>query len=218
MKCIKVICLALILSVSSQVSFAQKFELVPLCGYIFQSTYYGYDGRIEFEGGLALGGLINFKPTKFVEIGINILNQNTTANLIYSSSSLGKDESMEAGIINYQLSLVRNYIKKEDQKVIPFMGLDIGCVQFYGKTENADSYYKMSIGFKGGVKIALSETLNLRIQPQMEMPIQGAGVGIGIGTGGASVGATTYASVVQFGIIGGIGFSLKGKSKDPIPQ
>ena len=101
--------------------------------------------------------------------------------------------------------------------MIPFMGLDIGCVQFYGKTEDADSYYKMSIGFKGGVKIALSETLNLRIQPQMEMPIQGAGVGIGIGTGGASVGATTYASVVQFGIIGGLGYTIMKKKQEPVP-
>ncbi|MDI1353791.1 MAG: hypothetical protein PSX36_02650 [bacterium] len=196
---------------------AQKVELVPLCGYIFQSTYYGYDGRIVFSDGLAMGGMINFKPTKFLDIGLNILNQSTSANLIYSAASLGKNQTVDAGIINYQLSLVRNYIRAEGQKVVPFAGIDIGAIEYYGKNESSSSYVKMSIGFKGGVKIYLNEKLNIRLQPQLEMPISGVGLGIGIGTGGASVGVTTMSNFVQFGIIGGLGYTIIKKKQEPVP-
>jgi len=207
--------LALLIVANSLMMQAQKLkvELVPLVGYIFQSTYYGYDGRIEFSDGMAVGGLINFKPNEFVEVGLNVISQGCTARLIYSSPLIGNDASAEVGLINYQLSLVRNFVKESMPKIVPFAGFDIGAIQVYEKTETGNDFWKMSVGIKGGLKIYLSETVNLRIQPQLEMPIQGVGVGIGIGTGGASAGASTWSSMVQFGVIGGLGFTLGGKKQ-----
>lgn len=189
--------------------FAQHVEIVPMYGYTFQSTYYGYSGRIIFRDGMTYGGMINFKPNKAVEIGISILNQDTKADAYYTTGLISSEKNVNVGILNYTLSMVRNFAPSDAARVIPFAGLDIGVMQFYEKNANSGDYVRMSMGFKAGVKIQFSDRINFRIQPQLEMPLQGVGVGLGYGYGGASVGVTTFASFVQFGVMSGLGITIK---------
>lgn len=214
MKKIKIVTLSLLLFAGSVKTIAQEIELLPLFGSIFQSTYYGYDGRLVFRTGVAFGGVVNYKPNKFIDVGISVINQNTKADAYYQDYTYQEELGIPVGVINYQLSVVRNFHLNGSGKVIPFFGMDAGAVDFYEQSGSRDHYVKMSVGFRGGVKFQLTSFLNLRIQPQVEMPIQGIGVGVGVGTGGASVGTTTYSSIVQFGVLGGLGFTLPmiGKS------
>jgi hypothetical protein len=52
------------------------------------------------------------------------------------------------------------------------------------------------------------EKFGIKLQAQLTSVSQGAGGGLYFGTGGAGVGLSTYSSIYQFGLGGGLTFKL----------
>ena len=67
---------------------------------------------------------------------------------------------------------------------------------------------KFAWGFRLGGNIWASPKIALKIQAQIMSATQAAGGGFYFGTGGAGAGVSTYSSIYQFGLGGGLCFAL----------
>ena len=184
---------------------AQSVEINPQAGYTFRSVYYDGGGRIVFNGNYTYGGSLFFKQDKYSDIGITISHMETTADAFtYRKDTFG----VKVGISQYHVSVLRNFYPFTTDKLVPFAGGDIGASHFYAKN-GGQSRIKASFCVKGGLKIRLSELMSIKLQGQLSCPISGIGLGFGFGSGGASVGASAYASFIQFTAGGGLCFNIR---------
>ena len=115
---------------------------------------------------------------------------------------------------NFVLLNGTQYLQKPGSKVDGFLGWMIGAN--FLSASNPDNGYggnatKFAWGIRGGGDIWITPTVAFKIQLQLLSTVQGAGGGLYFGTGGAGVGVSTYSSMLQFGIGGGLVFKLGGK-------
>ena len=80
-----------------------------------------------------------------------------------------------------------------------------------------NSATKFAWGLRLGANIWASEKMAIKLQGQLMSAVQGAGGGLYFGTGGAGVGVSTYSSMLQFGLGGGITFALGGSKTKTTP-
>ena len=179
---------------------AQSIEINPQFGYTFRSVYYDGGGRIVFNSNYTYGGSLFFKQDKYSDAGITFSHMETTADAYtYRKDTFG----VKVGITQYHVSVLRNFYPFTTDKLIPFAGGDLGASHFYAKN-GGQSRLKASFCVKGGLKIQISDIISIKLQGQLSCPISGIGLGFGFGSGGASVGASAYASFIQFTASGGL--------------
>ena len=65
-------------------------------------------------------------------------------------------------------------------------------------------------GVHAGANIWASDKIAIKIQGQLLSAVQAVGGSLYFGTGGAGAGVSTYSSMLQFGIGGGLTYNLKG--------
>ena len=71
---------------------------------------------------------------------------------------------------------------------------------------------KFAWGIRGGVNVWATEKVGIKLQAHLLSAVQSMGGGLTIGTGGVGVGATSYSSMYQFTLGGGLAFKLGGAS------
>jgi hypothetical protein len=98
---------------------------------------------------------------------------------------------------------------KTGNKAEPYGGIMLGA-NFLNLESDGDipggSATKFAWGIRGGVNIWASERVGIKLQAQLLSSVQGVGGGIYLGTGGAGAGVSTYSSVLQLGLGGGLSF------------
>ena len=100
-------------------------------------------------------------------------------------------------------------------KAEPYGGFMLGMAIIDTKNDKTDvsnSATKFAWGLRLGSNIWASEKVGIKLQAQLLSVPQGAGGGLYFGTGGAGVGVTTYSTVLQFVLGGGLTFKLGGAS------
>jgi opacity protein-like surface antigen len=112
-------------------------------------------------------------------------------------------------------------MRKPGSKVEGFGGIMAGAA--FINVDNPDnntgnSATKFAWGLKAGVNIWASEKMAIKLQGQLMSAVQGAGGGLYFGTGGGGAGVSTYSSMLQFGLGGGLSFALGGAKKTTTPQ
>src|SRR5436190_484285 len=98
-----------------------------------------------------------------------------------------------------------------EDKVEPYGGLLLGAAIFNNKTPNPGeetSKVKFALGFRLGATVWVSDRVGIKLQTQFITSVQGIGGGFYFGTGGASAGASTYSTITQFTLGGGLAFKL----------
>jgi len=75
---------------------------------------------------------------------------------------------------------------------------------------NSNNATKFAWGLRLGANIWASERVAIKLKADVLSAVQGAGGGLYFGTGGGGVGVSTYSSMYQFGLGGGIAFALGG--------
>ena len=181
----------------------------------FDSYYSGtdyYEGK--FKGGLQWGIGIEFLPQAVQGIELLYLNQQTTAPTRYWAPGqiTEKTTNFDVGF-NWIMLAGNRYVSKPGSKVEGFGGGMLGAVII--NVENPDngsdnSATKFAWGLKLGANIWASEKMAIKLQGQLMSAVQGAGGGLYFGTGGAGAGVSTYSSMLQFGLGGGLSFKLGG--------
>jgi hypothetical protein len=198
---------------------AQEIRLNGFSSYVFDDnvdSYYSptsyFNGTIK--GGLQWGAGLEYlvNPSKGIEL--KYLRQDANAPMEYYDPNAVlnnvKYETFDVAI-NYILLGGNNYFKLQNEKVEPYAGGSIGMaiVDVTNPTSgNSDNVTKFAWEIKLGTNIWMSEKVGLKLQAGMVSAVQSAGGSLYFGTGGAGAGVSTYSTMLQFSLGGGLTFKL----------
>ena len=198
---------------------AQEFRINAFAGYVFDDhveSYYSttsyYEGTIK--GGFRWGGGLEYMVNPAYGINLIYLTQSTEAPLNYY------DPNPPSGVKNRTFDLTTHwillggcrYMRKD--KFEPYGGLELGMVISNLENPlsgNSASNTNFAWGIKVGTNIFFSEKVGLKIQADLRSATQAAGGGFYFGTGGAGVGVSSYSTIYQFGLGGGLVFRFPKK-------
>ena len=210
-------------------AISQHTRLNLYANYVFDDkfdSYYSssdyYNGK--FKGGLQLGIGLEYLPSPMNGIELVYINQQTTAPTEYWAPGqiAPKHTNFDVGF-NWAMLAFNRYLKKPGSKVEGFGGGMLGAAFINVKNpdnnpETENSATKFAWGLRLGANIWASEKVAIKLQSQLLSAVQGAGGGLYFGTGGAGAGVSTYSSMLQFGLGGGVTFALGGsKTTAPPP-
>jgi hypothetical protein len=195
---------------------AQGIRLNVYGNYVFDDkvdSYYSntnyFNGTIK--GGFLWGGGLEFRLKEYYGLELMYLRLDTHAPMTYQDGiSSVKTANLKLGA-NYILVNGVRSIPTHNPKVDPFGGLGLGMSIVNaenpnsGKTGNAT---KFAWDLRLGVNFWASEKIGIKIQTMLLSVPQGAGGGLYFGTGGVGAGVTTYSSIYQFVLGGGLVFKL----------
>lgn len=227
----KIFLLLFLLSILSVEMKAQKIRANVYGKYVFDdsfdsyySDYVYYYGKIKggFQGGIGLEYML--RPNKGIEI--MYLHQTTTAPTTYRPENYLLEQTADLDVkLDYIMLGGNSYIRNASGKLEGYAGLSLGCGIVNAdnpKSGSSGSATKFAWGFRLGGNIWVSDRVGIKLQGDVISLVQGAGGGLYFGTGGAGAGISTYSSMYQFGLGGGVTFKIgpsapKTQSQAPTP-
>lgn len=207
----------LVLLIATHFASGQRVRLNGYAAYVFDDgfdSYYDsynyYDGKIS--GGFQWGVGVEYMIQPEYCIELMYINQSTTAPTRYQGGigSAIKNETFDLGL-NYILIGGEGHKASRTGKVEGYAGMFLGmCIINLDNPSNGNSASdtKFAWGARMGVNIWTQGKIGIKLQAQLLSISQGAGGGFYFGTGGAGVGLSSYSSIYQFGLGGGLTFKL----------
>jgi hypothetical protein len=200
-------------------AFSQGKRINLYGAYVFDDevtssydSYNYFNGKIK--GGFQYGAGIEFM--KGDEFGVELLwqAQSTTAPTHYNYG-YNAERFTELNVdLNYALLGLTQHMQKPGSKVEGYGGIMLGCL--FASVDNpnngnSESAEKFAWGLRLGANVWASDRVAIKLQGQILSAVQGAGGSLYFGTGGAGAGVSTYSSMLQFSIGGGLAFNLEKK-------
>jgi hypothetical protein len=184
--------------------------------YAFQDgfdSYYDYGNYYQgtLEDGFQYGGGIEVELQDNTFLEILYLREDTNAPTQYYNGGLYDKYANFDIAMNYIMLGGNKSFRKPGSVFEGFGGLmmGIGIVNVDNPTTgNSDSATKFAWGLKGGAVIWASDRVGIKLQGQLLSITQSVGGGVYFGTGGAGAGVSSYSSLYQFTIGGGLVFEL----------
>jgi hypothetical protein len=200
--------------VSSSTGSSFRFNLYG--SYAFEDSfdsYYDlgnyYQGKIM--GGLQYGASIEYSSNKGSSVEILYLRQDTNAPTQYYNGGLyNKFENFDLAM-NYILIGGNQRVGRPNANVEGFGGLLAGMAIIEVKSPTTDfssSATKFAWGFKGGVILWPMKTVGIKLQAQLLSVAQSIGGGVYFTPGGITTGVSSYSSIYQFSLGGGLVFKF----------
>lgn len=196
---------------------AQQLHINAFGGHTFRErvniagTYNGLRyNSVVMEQGEHFGASLEYEFRPDVAVDVRYQLQSTTGFADHGISRTGFD--LDVHFITLGILRYRTF----SEKASGFGGLMVGAGIF-----DSDKFYtsNFSIGGQLGILLKFSEVIGLKLGAQVLSPVQGAGGGLFLGTGGVNVGVSTFSTVFQFGLTGGLRFSFGGaKTSKPAPR
>jgi hypothetical protein len=185
---------------------AQQLRINAFGGYTFQDrfpiygSYAGYsfsEGRVA--AGAHYGGGLEYE-----------LRPNTAVELFYQAQP--SEGFLRTSFVEYgPYDITVHYVMLGGLHYLPFSkvvhgygGLNMGC----GFSTGEGNSTKFAWGGKLGLRIDASDKVGVKLGAQLLSPVDQVGGGLYFGTGGVSAGVSTYSTVYQFGLTGGLVFTL----------
>ena len=194
----------------------EKARINGYANYVFDDKFDSYYDQYNYYNGKIKGGFqwgvgVEFMLKQNYSLELSYLNLNTTAPTTYQSGvGTLKNENFDMNI-GYLLLGGNRYLQKPDSKVEGFGGLGAG-VAFLSVTNpsnsNKNSATKFAWTARLGANIWASDRFGIKLQAQLLSIAQGFGGGLYFGTGGAGAGVSTYSSIYQFVLGGGLTFKV----------
>ena len=195
---------------------AQNIRLNGYAQYVFDDKVDNYATSSSYFHTTIRGGLVWGVGLEYLVQGANgvellYLRQDTKAPTNYWE---GSDKQSDFDLaINWIMLAFNRYQKFDNEKIEGFGGLGLGAAIFDVKNPNngnTGSATKFAWNLKLGVNIWASEKVAIKLQTGIQSAVQSVGGSLYFGTGGAGAGASTYSSMLQFGLGGGLVFALGG--------
>lgn len=191
----------------------KNIELTPTISYMWGGSFSTLDGDIQLEDGAQYGVIISRMTGRGVFAELSYATLSTRATFVpyylgFPSALDGFDIGLN--VHYFQLGAIQQFDKG---KAKPFLGIAAGAVLFHPREDRFEGYsledtWRFALSATGGIKIALSETVALRLQGRLFLPVYFTGGSVWIGTGGASVGASGGIPIVQGDVGAGLAISL----------
>ena len=182
-------------------------EITPYAGYMFGGKQRYYNGEFKVEGAFTYGAILSVavQPGAWVEFQYSGA-QTTGRSVLYGD--IVDDDQVDVGV-NYMLIQYRQLWRTGVDEFRPFGLIGAGAAYYNGKGQNSNGdVWAFGASFGLGANYDFSERIGIRVQTRLLMPLTfgGVGFGCGIGTGGAGCGGgvSTYATMVQGDIGGGL--------------
>ena len=207
----------------SNIAYAQGGININLYGsYVFDDkfdTYYSsssyYEGKIK--GGFQWGIGVEYMVQPEYGIELLYLRQDTNApTRYYGVINAGSGEVNLDLAMNYIMLAPTKHFLSSNEKLEGFAGFMAGMVIAEASNPDAtgldtgeDSATKFAWGLRLGGIIWASEKVGIRLQTQLLSATQAMGGGFYFGTGGAGAGVSSYSTIYQFGLGGGLVFKVK---------
>jgi hypothetical protein len=214
----KKVSFCILFSVSIAVaSYSQSTRLNLYGNYVFDDkidSYYSntnyYNGKIK--GGFLWGGGIEHKLHEYYGIELLYLRLDSKATMEYYDIGLNnvKQKNIDLGI-NYILVGGTRSATAHGSKTEAYGGFLLGMAIIDTKDPEKDvssSATKFAWGARLGANIWASEKVGVKIQALLLSVPQGAGGGLYFGTSGSGAAVSTYSTMLQFAIGGGLTFKL----------
>jgi hypothetical protein len=208
--------LSAIILLATGSAFSQNIRLNAYGMYTFDDkvdSYYSntayFEGKIK--GGLTWGGGLEFLVKPEYGIELMYLRMDTEAPIQYYSITGLKNTTLDVAMNSIMIGGVR-YLKA-NPRVEPYAGLMMGVGWVDTKTQNnaeSENVTKFAWGFRLGANLWASDRIGLKLQTMLYSMPQAIGGGVYFGTGGAGAGVSSYSSLLQFSLGGGLTFKLGG--------
>jgi len=198
-----------------QICFGQTARLNLYSAYVFDDhfdSYYDpgnyYEGKIT--GGYQWGAGIEFLPRPNAGIELIYFGQYTTAPTSYQKGYIPKYATLDLNM-NYIMLGGNKYVRPTGSKLEGFGGLMAGMVIISAKNSDegySNSATKFAWGARLGAIIWASPKVGIKAEMLLLSAVQSAGGGLYFGTGGVGAGVSTYSSIYQFSLGGGLVINL----------
>ncbi|MBK0369969.1 hypothetical protein [Flavobacterium agrisoli] len=197
-------------------SYKKQVRINLYGAYAFEDSfdsYYDlgdyYQGQLQ--GGFMYGAGVEFevKPGSFVEISYQRMDSNAPTQY-YNGGFFDKYADFDVAT-NYLMVGGNQSFRRAGSPVEGFIGgmLGIGIIGIDNPETNfSDSATKFAWGIKGGMTYWASSAVGIKMQAQLLSVTQSVGGGVYFGTGGVSTGLSSYSSIYQFTLGGGLVFNL----------
>ena len=190
------------LNVYGSYAFEDSFDSY----YDFGNYYQG-----QLQGGLLYGGGLEFevRPNSFVEISFQRMDTNAPTQY-YNGGLYDKYADFDVAM-NYIMIGGNQSFKSPNSSIEGFFGgmLGLGIIGIDNPKNNfSDSVTKFAWGAKAGAIIWAAPKVGIKLQAQLLSITQSVGGGVYFGTGGVSTGISSYSSIYQFSLGGGLVFGL----------
>lgn len=209
----KLFIVSVLFIITTTAAQAQGFRLNGYALYTFDDKVDSYYSNTQYFEGKIKGGLTWGVGAEFLirpEYGIELSyhRMDTKAPVTYYN----------LGVKNANLDVALNWIMiggvrylKVNPKVEPYGGfmLGVGIIDTENPANNnTQSSTEFAWGMKGGVNLWASERVGIKLQANLMSMVQSVGGGLYFGTGGAGAGVSTYSSLLQFSLGGGLAIKL----------
>lgn len=203
--------------------YAQNVRLNAYGNYVFDdrvdngyssSTEGYFDGTVK--GGFLWGAGLEFRLHDYYGLELLYQRLDTKAPVdYYPFNSIGgiKHADVDLGV-NYIMVAGTRSMQRPGSKAEPYGGFMLGMAIINAdnpENGSSDNATKFAWGLRLGTNIWASERVGIKLQTQLLSVPQGAGGGLYFGTGGAGAGISTYSTILQFSLGGGLTFKLGGK-------
>ncbi len=212
----KLLLLILVVFAGYMASQAQGLRLNGYINYTFDDkfdTFYSstsyFDGVIK--GSMQWGAGLEYLVAPEYGIEVVYYRQDTKVPINYWNQ-VDIDRELELGV-NYIMHGGMRYMAA-NPKVEGYGGLMLGMAIFDNKMPlpgEPDSATKFAWGARLGANIWASEKVGLKLQAHLLSAVQSVGGSFYFGTGGSGAGVSTYSTVLQFSLGGGLVFKLRGE-------
>ena len=185
------------LNLYSSYAFADKFNSYYDLGWY-------YEGKIQ--DGYQWGGGLEYLPNPEYGAELLYLRQDTEAPTKYLYNSIQPDfTNFDLGM-NYIMVGGKRYLKTSE-KFEGYAGLMAGVL--VASLKNPDNNRKTSVtkfswGIRAGGVVWATDMVGINLQAQLLSAVQSMGGGFYFGTGGAGAGLTSYSTIYQFSLGGGL--------------
>lgn len=201
-------------------SFTANKRITLYGSYTFDDSvdsYYDfgnyYQGKINDGMLYGVGLEFEFRPSAYIEI--SYLRETTTAPIQYYTGGIFSQYSNFDVALNYVMLGVNQSFRKSGSMVEGFggfsLGMAIGSLDNHANTPAArvsEDFTKFAWGLKGGAIIWASPNFGIKLQAQLLSIAQSVGGGFYYGSGGVSTGVSTYSSIYQFSLGGGLTYNF----------
>jgi len=187
--------------------FGQSIELTPYGGWMFGGKFRAYEGEVKIGDNPNYGGILGIRNGNTI-LELQYFRMYSEASLRVYGSFVGS-ELFEITSEYYHIGATQ--LAPLSDVVEGFGSLSLGLTRYDPKTQvpvlgfiPGDEWF-FSAMFGAGLRVNVSERVGLRFQGRLMAPMRFSGLGLFCGTGsGCSVGAGSYAAIIQGDFSGGL--------------